>query len=144
MLHSTKEIFMLTFITLLKNKLNCHNNDKYWPTPIKYSIQWFTFLTIMEHTANIMKINNGLILSSLNIFAMFELHSNFDEEKMDVISIRCINCNRETGLYLKNKTFDEMITKFVLNSILHHVGMSWIISSNKEMKYKTEENNHQY
>ena len=37
-----------------------------------------------------------------------------------------------------------MITKFVLNSILHHFGMSWIISSNKEMKYEIDENNHQY
>ena len=37
-----------------------------------------------------------------------------------------------------------MITKFVLNSILHHMGMSWIISSNNEMKYEIEKSNHQY
>ena len=37
-----------------------------------------------------------------------------------------------------------MITKFVLNAILYHVGMTWIISSNKEMKYDIDENNHQY
>ena len=36
-----------------------------------------------------------------------------------------------------------MITKFVLNAILHHVGMSWIIRFNKEMKYEINENNHQ-
>ena len=35
-----------------------------------------------------------------------------------------------------------MITEFVLNAILHHVGMSWIISSNEEMIYETEKNNH--
>ena len=35
-----------------------------------------------------------------------------------------------------------MITKFVLNAILHHVGMSWIICSNNEMLYETEEKNH--
>ena len=35
-----------------------------------------------------------------------------------------------------------MITKFVLNAILHHVDMSWIICPNKEMLYKTKENNH--
>ena len=39
--------------------------------------------------------------------------------------------------------FDEIITKFLLNAILHHVGISWIISSNKEMKYDMEKNNHQ-
>ena len=28
-----------------------------------------------------------------------------------------------------------MITKFVFNEIMHHVGMLWIIISNDEMKY---------
>ena len=36
-----------------------------------------------------------------------------------------------------------MITKYVLNAILHHVGMSWIISSNDEMKYEIDKINHQ-
>ena len=36
-----------------------------------------------------------------------------------------------------------MITKFVLNAILHHVSMSWITSSNDEMKYEIDESNHQ-
>ena len=35
-----------------------------------------------------------------------------------------------------------MIIKFVLNAILHHVGMSWIICYKNEMFYETEENNH--
>ena len=34
-----------------------------------------------------------------------------------------------------------MITKFVLNAIFHHVGMSWIICSKIEMLNETEENN---
>ena len=50
---------------------------------------------------------------------------------------------KKTGLFLKNTLFDEMITKFVLNAILHNVSMSWIISSNKEMKYEIDENDHQ-
>ena len=36
-----------------------------------------------------------------------------------------------------------MITKFLLDAILHHVGMSWIICSNKEMKYEIDKSNHQ-
>ena len=36
-----------------------------------------------------------------------------------------------------------MITKFVLIAILHHVVMSWIISSNNEMKYEVDKINHQ-
>ena len=35
-----------------------------------------------------------------------------------------------------------MIYKFVLKEILHHVGISWIICSNREMKYKIDEINH--
>ena len=88
-----------------KKKFNCHNSDKYWPIPIKYTIQWFPLITIMEHNANIMCTNNGLILLLLKVFSMFELRLNFDREKLDIISIRCINCKREIGLYLKNTTF---------------------------------------
>ena len=46
---------------------------------------------------------------------------------MEAIAIKCSNCNKDTGLYLKDITIEEMITKFVLNEILHHVGMLWII-----------------
>ena len=66
-----------------------------------------------------------------------------DIDKLEIIAIRCINCKKEIGLYLQNSTFEEMITKFVLNAILHHVGMSWIISSNNEIKYEIDEINHQ-
>ena len=30
----------------------------------------------------------------------------------------------------------------MLNAILHHVGLSWIIFSNEEMKYKIDKSNH--
>ena len=36
-----------------------------------------------------------------------------------------------------------MITEFVLNEILHHVGMLWIISFNDEIKYEIDKSNHQ-
>ena len=75
---------------------------------------------------------------------MFELRLIGDIDKLDAIAIRYINFKRETGLFLKNNTFDEMITKFLLNAILHYFGMSWIISSNKEMNYSLGKNNHQY
>ena len=97
---------------------------------IKVTIQWFPFLAIMEHNANIMENNHGLISSLLKLFAMFELHLSYKEGNLDVVSLRCINCKRETGLSLKNITFDKIFTKFVLNAIFHHLIMSWIISSN--------------
>ena len=65
---------------------------------------------------------------------------------MDVVSIKCINCKIEAGLNSGTNftwVYDEIITKFVLNAILHHVGISWIISSSKELEYEMDENNHQ-
>ena len=37
-----------------------------------------------------------------------------------------------------------MISKFVLNAVLHPVGLSWIICSNEEMKYEIDKSNHPY
>ena len=84
----------------------------------------------MEHTKK--KIKKGLISSLLKVFAIFEIRLSHKYGKLDVISIRCINCKIETGLYLKNTIFDEMITKFVLNAIFNYVGMLWIINLRKK------------
>ena len=97
----------------------------------------------MEHNANILKPNKGLSPSLLKVIAMFELRLIDDKDKVDAIAIRCNHFEKETGLYFRTSTLEEMITKFVLNAILHHVGMSWIICSNKEIKYKIVEINHQ-
>ena len=55
-----------------------------------------------------------------------------------LLSLKCINCKKETGL--KSKTgfkefYDKIITPFVINAMLHHVGMSWIICYKKETDY---------
>ena len=69
-----KTILMLTCLDLIiKNKFNRHDSNLYWPISIKDTIQCFYFLTIMEHTANIINPNKGLIPSLLKVFAMFEL-----------------------------------------------------------------------
>ena len=99
----------------------------------------------MEHTANNME-EKGLISSLLKVFAMFEIRLSHEDEKLDIVSFKCINCKRETGLDSETSfswVFDEVIPKFVLNEILHHVVMSWIISSYKEMDYEMDKNNHQ-
>ena len=53
----------------------------------------------MEHNTNIMEKNNGLISSLLKVFAMFELRLSCEEGNLDVVSLRCIDCKRETGLF---------------------------------------------
>ena len=49
---------------------------------------------------------------------MLELRLMGDKEHLGVIDTRCINCKKEPGLFLGTSTFEEMITKFVLNEIL--------------------------
>ena len=53
---------------------------------------------------------------------MFELRLIGDGDKLEAMDIRCINCKKETGLYLGKFTLEKMISKFVLNAILHHEG----------------------
>ena len=62
-----------------------------WPTTIKDTIKWFLFLTIMEHTANIINPNKGRITSLLRVFDMFELCLIGDRDKFESIAIRRIN-----------------------------------------------------
>ena len=55
----------------------------------------------MEHTENILKPNKGLIISLLKGFAMFEVRLIDDKDEVEAIYIKCINCKKETGLYLR-------------------------------------------
>ena len=60
----------------------------------------------MEHTANIIDPKQGLVTSLLKVFAMFELCLIDDINKVGAIAIRCINCKKETFLYLTNLTLE--------------------------------------
>ena len=55
-----------------------------------------------------------------------------DQNKVENIATRCGNCGKETGLYTKriDTNYKDIITSFVLNKMLHHVGISWIIKKN--------------
>ena len=62
---------------------------------------------------------------------------------MEHISIRGINCRKETGLSMDNMNtkYKDIIFSFVLNTVLHHVSMSWITEANKMLEYDTEKYN---
>ena len=73
------------------------------------------------------------------MFSMFQIRLSYGDRYLYTVSLKCINCKTETGLNPETSftwVYDEIVTKFVLNAMLHHVGMSWIISSNKEMNYE--------
>ena len=48
---------------------------------------------------------------------------------MEKLAIRSINCGKETMIDVDNlnTTYQDIIITFVLNTMLHHVGMLWII-----------------
>ena len=100
----------------------------------------------MEHTGNIMQDDKHLISSLSKMFSMFEMRLSYGEKYLDTLYLKCIYCKRETCLDLETTftwVYDEIIAKFVLNAMLHHVDMSWIISSNQEMEYEMNtKNNH--
>ena len=84
--------------TSKKKKFNCVDSDDHWSKTIKKTIQWFPFLTIMEHTANKIKEMNGLISSLLKMFSMFEISLSYGDKDLYTVSLKCIHCKREIGL----------------------------------------------
>ena len=86
----------------------------------------------MEYTGNLMQDDTHLTSSLLKMFSMFEIHLSCGDDDLDIVSLKCLNCKKETGLNSETGfswVYDEVITKFVLNAMLHHFGMSWIIGS---------------
>ena len=61
------------------------------------------------------------------MFQLILFDDKQDEEGnfLDIIAIRFINCKKETGLYPRDKIIEEIITKFVLNAILHCFSDLW-------------------
>ena len=55
---------------------------------------------------------------------------------MKIIAIRCINCGKETGLYMDNMNtnYKNITTSFVFNTLLHHICISKIIETLEQLK----------
>ena len=96
----------------------------------------------MEYTEY--KIDNEITLLPplLKMFSMFQIHiwynkEHYDQNNVENIVIRCSNCGSETGLSTNNMdtNYKDIITSFVLNTVLHHVYMSWIIVTNQHFEY---------
>ena len=54
-----------------------------------------------------------------------------DKNTTEKIAIRCSNCGKEKMIDVDNlnTTYQDIITNCVLNTILNHVGMLWIIET---------------
>ena len=43
-----------------------------------------------------------------------------------------------------NTTYQDIITNFVLNSMLHHIGMLWIIETREQLQYDMDKHNSEW
>ena len=68
-----------------KKKFNRVDNHKNWPESIKETIHQFPFLTIMEHTANKMQDDKGLISSLLRMFSMFKIRLSYGDKDLETV-----------------------------------------------------------
>ena len=89
----------------------------------------------MEYTGNDMQDDTNLTSSLLKMFSLFKIHLSCGDVDLYIVSLKCINCQKETGLKSKSgfkEFYDKIITPFVMNAMLHHVSMSWIICSKRK------------
>ena len=59
------------------------------------------FLEIMEYTGNFMQDDTHLTSSLLKMFSLFEIRLICGDVDLDTVSLKCINCQKETGLKSK-------------------------------------------
>ena len=59
---------------------------------------------------------------------------------MKIKAISCSNCGKETEFSLDNMNtnYKDIVTVFVLNKLLNHVVMSWIIEAHEKLRYYME------
>ena len=58
-----------------------------------------------------------------------------DQNKVENIAIRCINCEKETMISMDNMntTHQNIIPSFVLNTVLHRFGKLWIFETHEQL-----------
>ena len=55
----------------------------------------------MEYTGNIMQDDTHLTSSLLRMFSMFEIRLSCGDDNLDTLSLKFVNCKKETGLKAK-------------------------------------------
>ena len=64
-----------------------------------------------------MQDDTYLTSSLLKMFSMFEIRLSCGDDDLDVVSLKCINCKKETGLNSETGftwVYDQVITKCFL------------------------------
>ena len=67
----------------------------------------------------------------------------FEKNTAENISIRCSHCGKEIMIDVDNLNtiYQDIITTSELNTMLHHVGMLWIIETRDQLQYYMDKHN---
>ena len=95
-------------------------------------MQGFPFHVIIMHTSDQINYPEENLQSLLNLLPMFKIRIIYDEtigieDVTESVGIMCINCGKFIFCLLDNQTIKTFITPFVVNMVLHLVGLSCII-----------------
>ena len=93
----------------LIKKIDRIDDFEHWPESIKSTLQWFPFLEIMEYTGIDMQDDTHITSSLLKMFSLFEIRLSCGDVILDTVSLKCINCQKETGLKSKLASKNFMI-----------------------------------
>ena len=97
----------------------------------------------MEFTTDRIENDKKKLPSLLKLFSMFGIKCQCSQGEVEIkntgekISIRCSNYGKETMINVDNlnTTYQDIITTFLLNTMLHHVVMLCIIEAHTKLKY---------
>ena len=69
-----------------------------------------------------------------------------DKNASETIALRCSNCVIETmiDIDIMNTTYQNIFKTFVLNIMLHHVGMLCIIETHEQLQYDMDKHNSEW
>ena len=89
-----------------------------------------------------------MLLLLLKMFILFKLRLCHNkvivyETFVKNVAIRYRNCGKSTGISMNNINinYNDIITQFLLNTILHNFGISWTVETNHQCKYDSDKNN---
>ena len=102
------------------------------------SLNWLPFLDIMDLTAYRIQNDKNLLPSLLKTKSMFKIKCWWNpmeddlKQTVEKVAIRCSNCRKEIviDVYIMDTIYQDIISNFVLNTMLHHFGMLYIIKNN--------------
>ena len=105
----------------------------------------------MGFTADRSENDKELLTSLLKLFSMLKIKCWYSTGGVDKITaekldIRCSNCGKETmiDLDIMNTTYHNIITTSVLDTMLHHAGILWIIETHEHLQYDIDKHNSEW